>query len=168
MLLVNLYNLHKYVAELCLGASSCSVTADSRKINVSDPCVGVFKQLAVEVSCGVKQCDIVTENWPAETNSISVGCDAGERITKVLDAEFGEVTGRCPNVKVTGCSTDPGAVRKVVEARCLGKVGCTVPANVATFGKDPCAGVPKQLAVRVECGKGSVDRWSAIPEWYVQ
>ena len=79
-----------------------------------DPCVGVYKQLAVEVSCGVKQCD-------------------------------------CPNFAVSGCHSNSTSVRHVVEVRCLGKVACTAPANVAYFGKDPCTGTPEQLAVRVQC-----------------
>jgi hypothetical protein len=81
-----------------------------------DPCVGVYKQLAVEVSCGVKQCD-------------------------------------CPNFAVSGChskfqldicsSRGGGAV--------LGQGSMHGAANVAYFGKDPCTGTPKQLAVRVQC-----------------
>ena len=156
----------RYVAAQCLGASECSVVADAVRANVTDPCVGVYKQLAVRVSCAAKQCDIVRENFPAETASVSVGCSNGERITRVVDAEFGEIEGQCPRFLVRGCHADPVAVRKVVEARCLGKQGCKVPANVAFFGKDPCVGVPKQLAVRVQCGNGALDRWSALPHWW--
>jgi hypothetical protein len=140
----------KYVVGRCMGAASCTVTADNRHFG-TDPCVGVYKQLAVNVSCGAKQCDIVTENWPEETNAIMVGCTDGQRISQVVDAEFGEISGSCPTFAAKGCHSDPETVRKVVEARCLGKRSCTVPANVAYFGKDPCSGVYKQLAVRVKC-----------------
>jgi DUF1680 family protein len=144
--------VEKVVAGLCLGATSCTVTADNRHFG-TDPCVGVYKQLAVEVRCGAKECDIVTENWPQESNAITVGCDANKTISQIVNAAFGEVTGSCPTFAAKGCHSDPEAVRKVVEARCLGKKSCTVPANVAYFGKDPCSGVYKQLAVSVKCSQ---------------
>jgi hypothetical protein len=163
------------VARQCVGASRCSVVDDADVLGVPDPCTGVFKQLAVVVACGGdKLCDLATENWPDETNSVTVGCDGNGSsvITKVIDAEFGELSGAdCPTVVPApgGCLADPAAVRSVVEARCLGKVGCTIPANVAMFGKDPCSGVVKQLVVRVQCGGTGavVDRWSAVPEGWV-
>ncbi len=155
-----------YVSSRCAGLSSCSVVADADDIGVPDPCVGVSKQLAVQVTCGGKLCDIATENYPEETDSVTLGCDGNSSyvITKVVDAEFGELTGACPTFAPGGCIADPAAVRSVVEARCLGKMGCIVPANVALFGKDPCVGKVKQLAVRVECGTGPVARWSAVPK----
>ena len=54
----------------------------------SDPCVGVYKQLAIEIDCGASQCGIVTENWPKETNGVTVGCDKGKAIAQVVDAQF--------------------------------------------------------------------------------
>jgi hypothetical protein len=144
--------VEKYVQSVCIGATSCTVAADQRHFG-TDPCVGVYKQLAVEVSCGTKQCDVRSENFPQETNAVTVGCEDG-KISSVIDAEFGEISGSCPHFEpLRGCHSDPMAVRKVVEARCLGKRSCTVPANVAYFGKDPCVGVVKQLAIRVNCTK---------------
>eukprot|EP01047_Picozoa_sp_COSAG01_P018380 COSAG01_NODE_993_length_12256_cov_6.798964_14_plen_517_part_00 len=142
--------VEQYVASRCIGASGCTVTADTRHFG-KDPCIGVYKQLAVEVSCGTRQCDIVNENFPQETHAVNVGCEDGYRISTIIDAEFGEIKGKCPNFEASGCHSDPTAVRKVAEARCLGKASCTVPANVAYFGKDPCRGVVKQLAIRVNC-----------------
>lgn len=135
----------------CLGMAGCSVPADV-KLFGADPCVGVVKTLAVEVACGVSQCGIVTENWPDETNAVNVGCPTGHTITAVTQALFGLVTGNCVDGFTLGkCGSDPAVVADYVRKQCVGKQGCAVPANVKLFGRDPCPGQYKQLAVVVKC-----------------
>eukprot|EP01050_Picozoa_sp_SAG11_P023641 SAG11_NODE_4806_length_1760_cov_1.713426_1_plen_141_part_01 len=133
-----------------MNQSTCSVAADEKKFG-KDPCPGVFKQLAVQISCGVKQCDIVKERWSDKTSVATVGCNRGLKISHVNDAWFGELNGTCTHFATSGCHSDPVAVREVVEARCVGKTSCTVPVNAAYFGKDPCKNVTKSLAISVNC-----------------
>ena len=141
-------NVSQFVASQCLGAVSCAVTADDRHFG-ADPCEGFHKQLAVAVTCGTQQCGIAEE-----TKSVTVGCGPNATISAVLDAAFGSVTGHCPEFGIDPthtCHSDPGTVRSVVQGRCLGKSACTVPATTQLFGKDPCRGVPKRLAIAVAC-----------------
>ena len=141
-------NVSQFVASHCLGAVSCTVTADDRHFG-ADPCKGFHKQLAVVVTCGTQQCGIADE-----TKSVTVGCGANATISAVLGAEFGSIIGHCPGFSIDPthtCRSDPGTVRSVVQGRCLGKNSCTVPATMQLFGKDPCRGIPKRLAVAVAC-----------------
>ena len=109
------------------------------------------KQLAVEVSCGVKQCDIVKESRSDKASAATVGCNRGLKISHVNDVWFGELNGTCTHFAAGACHSDPVAVREVVEARCVGKASCTVPANAAYFGKDPCKDKTKSLAISINC-----------------
>ena len=135
----------------CLGTQVCTVPVDHALFG-ADPCVGQYKSLAAEVACAVPQCDVVSENWPKESTAVVVGCAGGRAISAVLDAAFGVVVGNCSaGFSMPRCHADPVVVRSVVAARCVGKANCTVPADDRLYGKDPCAGTVKQLAVRVRC-----------------
>eukprot|EP00035_Acanthoeca_spectabilis_P012295 m.219527 g.219527 ORF g.219527 m.219527 type:complete len:991 (+) comp15583_c0_seq1:238-3210(+) len=145
-------SLVKSVAkELCLGQEGCSVPVDC-KLFGKDPCPGVLKSLALSVECAPAQCDIATENWPQETNAVHVGCMHNQTIEAIVDAKYGVVTGTCSSgFSTPGCHADPQVVQQVVATQCVGKAGCTVSANHVLFGKDPCVGTVKELAVAVRC-----------------
>lgn len=136
----------------CLGMASCQVPVNVKQFG-PDPCTGVVKSLGIAVKCGASPCGIVTENWPQETNAVHVGCSPGETIVSVRQALFGNVTGNCVDgFKLGACASNTSVVERYVRTQCLHKQGCAVPANVKLFGRDPCPGVYKQLAVSVECG----------------
>ena len=141
------------VESLCLGNAGCSVPVDV-KLFGEDHCPGTYKSLAVSVKCGIGQCGVVSENWPKESTSVTVGCPAGHTISSVVDAQFGHLSGNCAApgwFKPAGCVDNATLVKAVVTSRCVGKHNCTVPANFKLF--DPhgsCPGV-KQLAVQVQC-----------------
>ena len=152
----NASNVKAIVEGLCLGARQCSVPVDVKVFG--NVCTGMYKSLAVSVDCGVGQCDMVSENWPLETNAVTVGCPPGHAINSVVDAEFGLLAGSCAATSTGfkpaagGCIANRTRVKAVVASMCVGNQTCTVPANLHLFGKiDPCPGKVKELAVRVEC-----------------
>ena len=104
-------------------------------------------------------CGVVAENFPAETTAVCLRCPSGERITSVVDAQFGGLEGNCstssPFHPNGTCTADHAKVMDVVSSMCLNKSACVVPANVKLFGPDPCLGVVKKLGVRVACGTGA-------------
>ena len=92
-----------------------SLSLYSSPSRLADPCPGVYKSLAVSVRCAVPQCDIATENWPAESTAVHVGCPTGETIHAVLDAQFGVLSGNCSAGWQLGCHADPAVVTQVVQ-----------------------------------------------------
>lgn len=81
-----------------------------------------------------------------------VGCMHNQTIEAIVDAKYGVVTGTCSSgFSTPGCHADPQVVQQVVATQCVGKAGCTVSANHVLFGKDPCVGTVKELAVAVRC-----------------
>jgi len=132
----------------CLNKSSCVVTANNA--NFGDPCSGVPKRLGVSYTCNSvgQKCAQATEGSTA-----ALSCPSGQVIGAVSFASYGNVTGSCPSLSKGSChaATSQGKV----EAQCLNKSSCVVPANNASFG-DPCAGVPKRLGVTYTCKSDSI------------
>jgi hypothetical protein len=87
----------------------------------------------------------------AEGSSLTLSCPAGQTIGSVNFASFGTPTGACGNLAKGTC--DESASVAVVQALCLGRQSCSVPANTGTFG-DPCNKTVKTLAADVTCSLG--------------
>lgn len=87
-----------------------------------------------------------------ENGSANLTCPSGTTISSVRFASYGTPTGSCGSYAAGSCNASTSRV--VVEAACLGKTSCSVPANNSTFG-DPCRGTAKRLAVEAICSSGS-------------
>ena len=90
---------------------------------------------------------------------ITLSCEGpagsqGGKITGVVFASLGNpsTAGGCGHF-ATGSCHDDGKAKAAVEAACVGETTCTVTADIQHLngGKDPCAGVPKHIAVEVTC-----------------
>ncbi|WP_437679280.1 CAP domain-containing protein [Sorangium sp. So ce131] len=90
-----------------------------------------------------------------EGGQVSVSCPAGNVITAVEFASYGTPSGACGSYTVSSC--DAPTSKSVVEAACVGKQSCTVKADNATFGGDPCRRSWKRLRVQVACAPESPD-----------
>jgi len=104
-------------------------------------------------------CGMVLEKDRFQTNTtglLTLDCGAGSVVAAVAFADFGTPGGSCAGgggFRSNASCTDAGGAAAVVNAACAGKRGCTLSADVRTF-TDPCAGVPKRLAVAVSCSPG--------------
>ncbi|HEY4159824.1 MAG TPA: glycosyl hydrolase [Polyangiaceae bacterium] len=87
----------------------------------------------------------------AEGSSLTLSCPAGQTIGSVNFASFGTPTGTCGSLAKGTC--DESASVAVMQALCLGRQSCSVPANTGTFG-DPCNKTVKTLAADVTCSVG--------------
>ncbi len=50
-------------------------------------------------------------------------------------------------------------------AECLNRTSCTIPANAAQFGADPCVGVVKRLLVILACHEDSQGSAALSSSW---
>ncbi len=87
----------------------------------------------------------------AENAAVTLSCPPNEVIDSIIFASYGNPTGTCDDLAAGDC--DASASPAVVEALCLDRAACTIPATNAAFG-DPCSGMPKSLAVAVSCAAG--------------
>jgi hypothetical protein len=141
----------RVVEQHCLGTHSCSIPVNF-KLFGPDPCPDAYKSLGVTVACSVGTCDMAVENWPEESTEANLGCDAGQTISAVVGAEFGILAGNCSSgFKASGCTANATVVKEVVQARCMGKQSCVVPADTKLYGINLCPGQVKTLAVQVGC-----------------
>jgi hypothetical protein len=88
----------------------------------------------------------------AENGSVTLSCPSGQTIDAVVFASFGTPSGSCGSFAAGSC--DDSSSVAVVQALCVGRASCTVPATNGAFG-DPCHGTVKSLAVQVSCGAGA-------------
>ncbi|EGD77258.1 hypothetical protein PTSG_12712 [Salpingoeca rosetta] len=84
-----------------------------------------------------------------EHDTLRLSCDSlgGGKIEAVSFASFGTPTGSCNGGFALSNCTSPQSMSVVTKA-CVGKERCSVLAENAVFGGDPCPNVPKQLAVQ--------------------
>jgi serine/threonine-protein kinase len=134
------------VSNACVGKASCIVAANNATFG--DPCIGTDKTLDVEAVCGTPAvCGSV-----AEGASLTLACPSGQTIASVDFASYGTPAGSCGTFSDGSCNASTSL--SVVQAACVGKSSCSVPANNATFG-DPCRGTDKTLSAQVTCSGGS-------------
>jgi hypothetical protein len=141
------------VTEACMGRASCVVSATNTSFG--DPCVGTNKRLQVQLECGPgedpnpRRTDSLVQCASAkEWNAALLACEAGQVISEVEFASYGNPTGMCGAFKAGECA----AVFKVEEifVECLNRNACVIVADSNHFG-DPCPGKDKQLLAQVRC-----------------
>ena len=143
-----------YVTSHCVGAQTCTITADNTVF--TDPCYGTLKKLAIKVECGFVPTTTTpapttpspTCTYVAESRVASLTCGSGI-ISEILYASYGTPTGSCSTGFTTStCSAAKSAA--LVAAQCVGKSSCSITASNAVF-TDPCTGTLKALAIQVAC-----------------
>ncbi|KAK6132284.1 hypothetical protein DH2020_033984 [Rehmannia glutinosa] len=80
---------------------------------------------------------------------VRLHCPSKTKISKILFASFGSLSGDCNNYALGSCHSNNS--RAVVEKACLGKKMCSIPWSYKNFGGDPCPGVPKGLLIEAQC-----------------
>ena len=84
-----------------------------------------------------------------EKQAAILSCTPGRIMTKIDFASFGQPRGRCGSFAVNfACHSSVS--RQVVEALCLQRNRCSVPATLTNFG-DPCYTLTKRLKVQAHC-----------------
>ncbi|XP_078438896.1 beta-galactosidase 2-like isoform X2 [Wolffia australiana] len=85
-------------------------------------------------------------------------CPPGKIISAVQFASFGTPLGVCGTFSLSACHA-PGSYN-AIHMRCVGQQRCSVGVAVEVFGKDPCPGTMKKLAVeegtRVQAGNQEI------------
>jgi len=84
--------------------------------------------------------------FASENSILNLHCIGGT-ITSIDFASFGTPTGSCGNYSIGSCNS-PNSM-SAVSSLCLNQASCSIPANNANFGGDPCYGTAKSLAVQV-------------------
>jgi len=173
-----------YVEATCVGKLGCTLTTDIGHFNHGDdPCVGVAKVCAVQVTCstpqpplppgppgpappfppqppapGAQGCGVVDAGRP-----FNLSCPGAQLVTKISFASYGVPLDGCPTLSRNPlCDADNslgwGANASfAVEALCLNKPRCIVPVDPMLFGSEfPCS-VPgaKALGVTWACADAS-------------
>jgi hypothetical protein len=97
---------------------------------------------------GTAQCGCVEDG-----KTLTMNCPDGGTFTAVTFAAVGTPNGTCGSMSRGSCSGDPGKATAYVSGQCLGKSNCTLVADIGHFngGADPCAMVPKSIAVQLQC-----------------
>jgi hypothetical protein len=87
----------------------------------------------------------------AENATVTLACPSGQTIDRVTFASFGTPTGACGSFAAGSCNASSS--QAVVEALCIGRQSCSVPATNGAF-TDPCNKTTKSLSIQVTCTVG--------------
>ncbi|HVV49616.1 MAG TPA: glycosyl hydrolase, partial [Polyangia bacterium] len=87
----------------------------------------------------------------AENANVTLTCPAGQTIDKIAFASFGTPTGACGSFAAGSCNASSSVA--VVEALCVGRQSCSVPADNGAF-TDPCDKTTKSLSIQAVCTAG--------------
>jgi hypothetical protein len=88
----------------------------------------------------------------AEQTNATVSCPAGQIISKIVTASYGDpLSGSCGSYTITSTTCRSGLSDYFVGQACLGQQTCTVGANNNVFGNDPCDGEVKTLTIDAQC-----------------
>lgn len=104
------------------------------------------EELADE-QAGALESSVCATAW--EGSEVRLACPSGHVISAIEFASYGLPSGSCGRFRIGSCNAPSS--KSVVERACLGQASCTVPANNATFGGDPCRRSWKQLYVQARC-----------------
>jgi len=129
----------------CVGKSSCTVTANNATFG--EPCSGTAKRLKAQAIC--EEIPTTCQDVPSMTVS-KFTCPAGQKITGFSYASYGNATGSC-STSFTNGTCNSVYSRSMLNANCLGKNSCEVPAYNSVF-TDPCPGTAKTLKAKATCG----------------
>jgi len=82
-----------------------------------------------------------------EGGSLAIECNGGTSVTGVSFASFGTPTVYDNDTVATNATCHSERSRQIVESACLGQSHCCLPVSTDNFGRDPCHGKIKTLAV---------------------
>eukprot|EP00947_MAST-08B_sp_MAST-8B-sp1_P001901 g1901.t1 len=113
-----------------------------------------------EIDQTVAADSVCLAQWAWELTTMSLNCPNNKTITEIKLASFGRPYGDVctddpQSTIVRNCHAETAQLQ--VERRCLGKNSCEMGATNDQFGKDPCPGFTKWLAVAVQCTKNEPD-----------
>ncbi|CAM6034568.1 unnamed protein product [Sphagnum compactum] len=92
----------------------------------------------------------VQENSTVSDKAIlRLECTTGQQIATITFASFGNPYGECGNFLKGSCHADTSY--NILNKVCVGNQRCEVHVSNRLFGKDPCPGTPKSLAVEAAC-----------------
>jgi hypothetical protein len=161
------------VRAACVGQSECALPCDIQHFNGgTDPCWGVVKHVAVQVSCSTPQPpapppppapapptpptpplrpgDVGCAVLPAGAPPAAISCPAGHVIASVT-ASYGDPLGACPSLLPSPSCEDVnpagwgGNASFVVRTLCLGLTSCAVPTDPMLYGSEfPCSSHSKR------------------------
>jgi hypothetical protein len=89
----------------------------------------------------------------ADGGNIELSCADNGNFTDVKFASIGTPVGGCGNMTQGACHGDPAIIMAAVRAACVGKMTCTLTADIQHMngGADPCVGVAKSVYVELVC-----------------
>jgi hypothetical protein len=104
-----------------------------------------------------------TCGWAPESHlTADLSCPAGQIISKILFASWGDPIGLCGGFTYNPACNEPNALA-VAQAACLGKQSCSLMANNGAYGgNDPCPQTTKAIAAEATCGT-SIDNSPIVP-----
>lgn len=118
----------------------------------------------------------VSSTTPLTSGNLTISCPVGQRISEIAYANWGTQTGTYPAATTSyngttipmafavGACDARAASKAYVEALCLDKASCSVPAsNAVNGGTDPCSGTTKSLAVHAICATNFCSAIGADP-----
>ena len=184
-----------YVEAACVGKTGCSLSTDIQHFNGGgDPCVGVAKACAVQVTCstpqpplppgppgpappftplppapGAQGCGVVNAG-----RAFNISCPGAQLVSNISFASYGVPLGGCPASLSRNalCEADNplgwGAnATFAVEALCLRKARCNVPVDPMLFGSEfPCSAAGlKSLGVTWSCADAAAPPEPAPTLW---
>jgi len=83
-----------------------------------------------------------------EYTNLTLAAVPGTLFNKVVFASFGSPTGSCGSFSINPACNFQNSTA-VVTKKCIGRKSCTILAMNYVFGKDPCRGTVKSLAVQL-------------------
>jgi hypothetical protein len=90
----------------------------------------------------------------ADPGQLTITCPTGYFISAFPFASYGTATGNeCGSFATSSCALNTTTATMV--SKCVGLNSCSVSANVAFFGRDPCLGIRKSLKVCATCSPGN-------------
>jgi len=146
------------LTQRCLGHEHCQIMASD--VEFGHTCTAPNKYLKMAWKClekiNYQKTKCIVSNTLAGANGPHIApaqlqCPVGQTIDEIHFASFGVFNGNSCNTldtPVGGCHAV--GTKRVVEAECLNKEACTVPASTKLFG-DPCPDTPKSLGVSYTC-----------------
>lgn len=118
----------------------------------NDGCSGATASKTPQRS-GMNASDHAVCGCTPDGKSVHLACPKAGRIIAVTFATIGTPTGACGALVPGKCRGDPAKAQAAVAKLCVGQTNCTIVADIQHMngGQDPCVGIPKSIAVEVQC-----------------
>jgi len=136
------------VNSFCLGKNSCQLNVTNKVWG--NPCEGVDKVLALQVTCGAPTHEIVCVTAAQDTTFTLTCPSANQVIVQIIFGSYGTPFGACPTGWIPS-SCNSNTTMNLLSANCIGKNSCSMDVSNTVFG-NPCLNVPKGLVAQMACG----------------